>query len=177
MKLILFSGGVESTALLDNATKEDIILCISSIFPKSLTTYNKDNVEKICNHYGLTPTYATININYVPSIFTFTHQMTEFITICNLMCHKNTDITEIWCGRNSSEPNNNIKDYINKQMILWNMLQENVEFKHPLDYLSKQEQYELIPKEIRKYVSSCIHHSNCGQCNKCKELIQCGIVY
>ena len=53
MKLILFSGGVESTALLTMSKKEDLILiceCPREDYVKN--DVNWDNCRKIVNYFG-----------------------------------------------------------------------------------------------------------------------------
>lgn len=168
MNLILFSGGVESTALLTKAKKDDIALVILPTFDNDLATYRKGTTEKLAEYFGTQVIYGKVSITDNGPM-TFVHQMSSFISICNLMAAKNPAIKEIWCGRNSSEPSEHIRKYINQQMLAWSILHPDVAFLHPLDHMTKKEQLRLIPAEIRGLVSSCAYHSYCGKCPKCKE--------
>lgn len=48
----------------------------------------------------------------------------------------------------------------------------SLKFQAPLAHLSKQEQYQMLPTEIKKliYVCSTGHKTHCMKCKKCKEL-------
>jgi 7-cyano-7-deazaguanine synthase in queuosine biosynthesis len=167
--LILFSGGVESTALLTIAKPQDIILIIDPVFSNVGRSYNKISVQKITNWFNFKPVYATINFSLEPSSNIFVHQMKNFINICSLWVNGDSTIKSIWCGRNSNEPSPDIVPMINHLMTVWKIMHPNVPFEHPLDHLSKYEQLNLIPETVRKYVYSCIYDKKCGTCYKCKE--------
>ena len=168
MKLILFSGGVESTALLTQASKEDIALVINPVYATDMVTYRKHTMEQIAKAYGLSIVYVNFQLPEFKNS-AFVHQMSTFVSVCNLMVQKNPQITEVWCGRNILEPHKDIQDYIEKNMLAWSILNPNIPFKHPLDHLSKKQQWDLISQNIQPLVSSCIHHTFCGRCYKCKE--------
>lgn len=170
--LILFSGGVESTAMLSISTPHDIILTIDwsndntliPVYKYSAVTYITKyyNRKLIIYKYPL-PEYSSAN-------FTFLHQMRIFISVCNIWAAQDATIGSIWCGRNSAEPSHDIKEFIEQMMKAWNILHPNVSFDHPLDHLSKFEQYQLIDPKVRPFVSSCITHNKCKNCFKCMEL-------
>lgn len=169
-RLILFSGGVESTALLSQAKPEDVLLTILPTFPSDMATFRKKSAEAIARHYGLEVRYVQIEILLEPLPYTFVHQMRVFVSVANLWVAKDTRITEVWCGRNIKEPGSAIASFIEQMMSAWKILHPQVSFLHPLDHLSKREQWELIPEEIRPLVSSCVFHCMCGTCYKCLEL-------
>jgi hypothetical protein len=98
--------------------------------------------------------------------------MRYFVFVSSLWVSRDSSIQEVWCGRNSAEPSQNIKPFIDSMMDLWNIMHPNVLFKHPLDHLSKKEQWDLIPLEIKSYISSCCTANNCGKCFKCRELVE-----
>lgn len=168
MRLILFSGGVESTALLTRCSRDDVALVVAPTFNNDFATYRKSTCEQLAKRFGVKLVYAKADIPELGAQ-TFVHQMSAFIGLCNLMVARNPRITEVWCGRNSAEPSADIKDYIERNMAAWGLLQPDVPFLHPLDHLSKREQWALIPADARPLVSSCIYHSFCGMCHKCKE--------
>lgn len=168
MRLILLSGGVESTALLTRSTPEDIALVVEPTFNNDLHTYRKSSIELLGKRFGVRVVHARAEIPDLGSR-TFVHQMGVFVSLANLVVARNPKISEVWCGRNKAEPAENIKDYIERHMVAWASLHPLVPFKHPLDNLSKKEQWELIPEDVKPLVSSCIHHRFCGLCYKCKE--------
>lgn len=168
-RLILFSGGVESTALLTIAKPDDVLLVIKPAYPNDLQTYRQESVEKIATYFGHPLHWAQASIPIEPLPYSFVHQMRVFVSICNLWVAKDLNITEVWCGRNVMEPSRKIAPFIAQMMAAWVVLHPEVPFLHPLDHLSKHEQWDLIPKEVRPLISSCIHHRMCGTCFKCLE--------
>lgn len=166
MNLILFSGGVESTALMTMAKPGDVALVIQ--LPYSMPSFRPDSVKKIASHFGVRLAYVSPEL---PDLGggVFAHQMTTFVSVCSMFVARHPNITEVWCGRNSSEPSAGIARMIEDHMIAWARMHPATPFLHPLDHLSKREQWELIPRVVRPFISSCVYHSFCGTCPKCKE--------
>jgi hypothetical protein len=153
-RLILFSGGVESTALMTMATPDDIALVIRPTDVKDVQaalTYKQSSIDAISKFFNISVHYGEYVLPRIQTKTSHVHQMKMFIGMVHLMVSRYPSIVEVWCGRNCDEPN------------------PNVPFLHPLDHLSKVEQMVLIPKEIRHHISSCVTHNNCGYCFKCKE--------
>jgi 7-cyano-7-deazaguanine synthase in queuosine biosynthesis len=169
-RLILFSGGVESTALLTQSRPGDVLLTIQPTYPNDLTTYRQGSAEQIAERYGLKMNFAGATVPLEPRPYRFVHQMRVFVSVANLWVAKDASITEVWCGRNAKEPGPSLAPFINQMMDAWDVLQPTVPFLHPLDHLSKREQWELIPQDVRPLVSTCMFHRMCGTCKKCLEL-------
>lgn len=165
--LILFSGGVESTAMLTIARDNDILLNIDHVYPGAILSPNSIKAEKIAQAFNKQVQYSTLSIPAGGG--EFVHQMRYFIFVASLWVARDSSVTEIWCGRNSAEPSGNIKPFIEDMMLLWTTMHPTVAFDHPLDHLSKTEQWNLIPKHIQPLVSWCITDSDCGKCHKCVE--------
>lgn len=163
MRLILFSGGVESTALLTVARPTDIALTLTS--PLAIPHFRIEDAEAIVRHFDLERAFAR---HEIPGR-QFSHQMLAFVGVCAQYVDRNPGITEVWCGRNSAEPRAGLKPFIDRMMAAWQLLQPDVPFLHPLDHLSKREQWEMIPNEIRHLVGSCEVSRMCGRCPKCRE--------
>ena len=171
-RLILFSGGVESTALLTLSTPDDIAFVIKPADvndAQSALTYKKSSIAAISKFFNLTVHYGEYALPRIQTKTSHIHQMKMFIGMAHLMVSRYPGIVEVWCGRNCDEPSPAIAPMIEQHMAAWAILNPSVPFLHPLDHLSKVEQMVLIPKEVRRYVSSCITHNNCGHCYKCKE--------
>ena len=169
-RLILFSGGVESTALLSLASPDDVLLTIKPTFPSDRATFRASTAERIAEHFGLKMHFAGASIPLEPVPYRFVHQMQSFVGLASLWVAKDSSITEVWCGRNSKEPGEALAPFIDRMMAAWDVLNPTVPFLHPLDHLSKRQQWDLIPQEIRPLVSSCVLHRMCGVCKKCLEL-------
>lgn len=168
-RLILFSGGVESTAMLTHALPGDVVLTIEPSFPNDLATFDRRTSRQIAAMMGHLVHCARADIPIEPTPYQFVHQMRVFVSVCNLWVAKDRRIKQVWCGRNSAEPGPTLAPFIDQMMAAWAILHPDVPFQHPLDYLSKREQWELIPAEVRPLVSSCVHHRMCGLCKKCLE--------
>lgn len=171
-RLILFSGGVESTALMTLSKPNDIVFVIRPADARdkqTALTYKQSSINAICEFYNVVIHYGEFLLPQIPTKTSHIHQMKLFIGMAHLMVCRYPEITEVWCGRNCDEPSPAIASMIDQHMEAWSVLNPQVPFLHPLDHLSKVEQMAMIPKEIRRYVSSCITHNNCGHCYKCKE--------
>lgn len=176
-RLILFSGGVESTAMLTIANPNDIIVVINqkySLPPKHVQyqTYHPTNAKLIAKHFGFEVYFCSFEISYVGNPFTvFMHQINVFHSILNILCVGDPNITEVWCGLRADEFLNNpdSKALYLKIVKSFKILQPNISFKFPLDHLTKQQQWDMIPDSIKPLVSSCLTHNACGFCKKCVE--------
>lgn len=162
-RLILFSGGVESTAMLNLAGPNDIILSVDMPYAVGVS-YSETNAEKIVNMLGFELTKAKVSINH--PIKSFAHQINLLMPIANFMCLADPEITEIWFGRGKQDERH---PQAETYLQAWRVLQPNVPWNYPLISFSKKEIWESIPDDIRPYVNSCIFQTNCGQCPKCKE--------
>lgn len=162
LNLVLFSGGVESTCLLRLVSSSDIIISINSPY-KQINTYTK-NSEHILDYYKLKREYVDVT---VPCVNGFVHQLDYFIPIA-ILIHHTIKFKEIWIGRCVEDMTPEILQKVdNLQKGLSHFC--DVKINHPLDYLTKQQQYDLIPNKIKPYVMSCIYENNCGRCHKCEE--------
>ena len=170
-KLIFFSGGVESTALLNDADPmEDVLVTVLPTFPRDIVTSKLQSAQAIAQRFGFTVNYAQIQMPVEPEPYNFVHQMRTFVSVANLWVAKDTAITEVWCGKNAAEPESALRPFIEQMMAAWAILQPTVPFRYPLDHLSKRDQWESIPIDVRSMVSSCVTYNNCGKCYKCAEV-------
>lgn len=167
-RLILFSGGVESTAMLTKANCDDILVTVLEVYGRPVTGLHLSNIEHIAKYYNKQIHYVKANIPINPPMFV--HQMWYLHALTTLWVVKDPDISEVWCGRHSTDLQDpNLRSFIDRMMGIWNLTHPNVPFNHPLDHLTKLEQWELIPDKVKLFVSSCSINSQCGICSKCKE--------
>lgn len=170
-KLIFFSGGVESTALLCYAKSDDIVITMNHWYPHEVKTYDATSVEKIAAYFGLGINYVDITIPTVPGLYGRDHQTASFTSVAHLWVVKHRSISEVWSGRNSAEaPDpNDLSIFKVREQKVWERVHPNIPYRRPLEHLSKIQQWKLIPDSIKPLIKTCIYHSNCGHCFKCVE--------
>ena len=169
-RLILFSGGVESTALLSLATPNDILVTIRDESPNGIPlTYEPEAVRTISEHYGFKVNYCSVKLPYDEGKPKFVYQLWLFHSIVSLWLAKDNSVKEVWYGLNKEEYSKVYKDFQNIKDS-WPILHPSVELKHPLVHLSKEEQWNLIPGDVKPMVRNCLFNFNCRQCKKCLEL-------
>jgi len=176
MRLILFSGGVESTALLTLADKEDILLLSELPFRKYENGYDIEKCHLIADHFG--NRLITYKCEMPDDGKKWQHQIHWLMFAAHLYVNSRDDITEVWYGRTKEE---NTVFTPEKRAIYknhedaWSILNPKINFFKPLEFLKKKQQWNLIPDEVKPFVVSCIFNNDCGTCHKCEERIKCGI--
>jgi hypothetical protein len=170
-RLIFFSGGVESTPLLLQAQPNDVLVTVGPTFNNVLPSFHYNNCIKIADYFGLDVNFVQIALPVKHTNAKFVHQFSTFIAIAHLWCLRDPDITQVWLGRNCTEVplTRNPTDPRTKELVCWNMMHPDIPAVHPLEHLTKQQHWEIIPDTIKPFVVSCDFQTNCGQCNKCKE--------
>lgn len=165
--LILFSGGVESTALLKYSNPEDVLLTIDIEIPGITKSFDKDKIENIAQFYNKKIEYSVVSIPCVSNIPV--HQLYTFILVAGFWVARSNDIKEVWYGLNNTDLDDGKKFFYQKFLDCWNILHPSVSFKFPLENLTKKEQWEMIPDEVKPFIATCSLRTNCGKCPKCKE--------
>lgn len=174
-RLILFSGGVESTALLTIANSNDILL-ICDIPRKDFGGgLDWEKCRRIARYFG----NETIEFKFPTKIEgkQWMHQINWFIFSCHMIAESRGDISEIWWGIRYNDGINlpERRHIFEKCMCAWKILQPTINFISPLESLSKTKQWQMIPNEIKRYVNWCNTNNNCGVCKKCLEFKEyCG---
>lgn len=170
-RIILFSGGVESTAMLTLANKDDIVMTIRDTSPNHYYTYHPIAIEKIASAMNHEIQYTDIKI---PTEKTkkFLYQLWTFVPIAIIWASRFPEIKEVWYGLNSSEPSTNAKEDFQKCVNTWRTAFPKIMLRFPLKYLSKEQQWNMIPKRVQPLISNCLYNNFCGVCRKCVELKQ-----
>jgi hypothetical protein len=147
---------------------EDVLITILPTFPRDMITSKLESAQAIAEQFGFTVNYAQIQLPVEPEPYNFVHQVRTFFSVANLWVAKDLRITELWFGRcledvsPPSRPANIIP--------AWNLLYSNIPWSRPLENVSKWDQWQSIPVDVRSMVSSCVTYNNCGKCYKCQEV-------
>jgi 7-cyano-7-deazaguanine synthase in queuosine biosynthesis len=169
-RLILFSGGVESTALLTMSDPKDFLLIVEPPWPDNNETFNRSAVEEISSYFKLKTHYAQIKIDFFSKYTSWSHQIVYIFSVCHIFCSRYPEVKEVWYGLHRNEMDKEWKENLYRKKIkAWNFLFPDIPFYIPLIHLTKREQWGLIPDEIKPKVRSCIHDVPCGKCLKCLE--------
>ena len=171
-RLIFFSGGVESTAMLSIADPQDQLVTVVWKNGWYAPSVDMQKSKKIAQEYGFEPMIVSIEFSK-PERAEFVHQMDSFVTLGNMLV-KAYGFTEVWSGLHSAEPNPKSKPYHERTLRAWDVLCPEARFVRPLIHLSKKHQWDLIPEHIKPLVVTCavhdVFHSGCGKCEERKGL-------
>ena len=177
-RLILFSGGVESTALLLRRNDDDIVVTVEDTSPRADMSFHPGAVKNIA---------AALNVDVrMCQIFTpiprpkkiWHYQLWMILPVVSLCVTKDPSICEVWYGVNASEYSGMYtadKKYTQLETA-WNILHPGVPIVFAMVEMTKAEIWNTIPNHIRPLVRTCIKNThpdkdiNCGTCRKCLEL-------
>lgn len=178
VRIILFSGGVESTALATMSDKNDILLLSEFPFKSYHMGYDLDKAKTIANLLDRELIVFKCELPIIPK--NWMHQLNWLVFVAHLLTQSRNNVSDIWYGRNSydityseqtlrelQDVNSNWKNW--KALNAWKELQPTIPFHSPLENLTKKEQWSMIPDNIKPWVNSCLFMTNCGQCTKCRE--------
>lgn len=149
----------------------DVVITVEPTYPYGVPTFRKSTAEQIARILGFEINFVQIKMPIEPDPYNFVHQFATFVSVAHLWVVKDKSISEIWAGRNQAEvpvikdPNN----FKTQQILAWQTMHPNIPFVHPLEHLTKQQHWEMIPNDIKPLISSCIFHNSCGKCEKCVE--------
>lgn len=171
MRAILFSGGVESTAALTLADKQDVLLVVEP-YRLRIRNFHPSKALPIAAHFGL-------RVEFIKPPFISDRDHEDFavlLPLASAWVGTRPGFTEVWFGANSEDwPEPRRMAHMCRMMDGFNIAHPGTPFRIPLWHLSKAEQWALIPEHIRPLVHSCSQPVACGTCKKCLERIDAGI--
>lgn len=182
--IVAFSGGVESTALLHHVVQRgqtplvihvdvvshwqhqveavDIISSKLDVDTRYIEFHNEhplSDKQKMLSHYwdlGMNP----------PFFFTWSNIM-QIVNINNPHIHN------IYYGFNNGIDKHTdwVDDHFRSIERVLEALNIPTQFSAPLGHMTKKEQWDTIPRDLKHHVHSCSHRSKkqCGVCIKCLE--------
>lgn len=169
MRLILFSGGVESTALLTLAKPDDIVLNVVAEGEPKTSSWRA--IENIARHFDIRVERAYISSGGASEEGRSVYQLYWLTAVASLRVMQKPKITEVWYGLHAGEPHaGSVQEDFIALRKTWEAVHPNVKLMWPLYHLTKEQQWDLIPEEIRYMVRNCYYLNNCGTCKKCLEL-------
>lgn len=170
-RLILFSGGVESTAMLTLANEKDIVTTIRDTSKDIYRTYNEKSVEEITKKLEITLHYTDLALPLKHRKY-FHYQLLTFIHVAGLWVSRFPEIKEVWYGLSSVGPAEVAKKDFDYCVDFWKRSHPNIELVFPLQHMGKKDIWKLIPKDVQKLVINCNQKIQCNRCHKCSELRQ-----
>lgn len=190
MRLILFSGGVESTALCTLANEGDILLVSDRVNSTEGGIWHESSAHAIANYFNLEIQRFTMS---GPKGNRWAHQWHHLFSVAHIVVSRNSGFTEVWYGANSdfsSQQQQILETSVRQQhQRAWQILHPDVALRCPLEQLSKRQQWNLIPDAAKSMVVTCtqiFHYTDkhastptvsfenhvikgCGRCEKCRE--------
>jgi hypothetical protein len=162
-RLIFFSGGLDSTALLTLSKPDDIIVCLIDTPGNEVCNWfgdvDVDKVKKIAEHYDRFVYFNPVHIPYAEiETGSGVHQTNVMFSVANNWARiKGNSLKEVWWGVYDSEYNNNVvvKQLRDDWFKCWNILHPDIKFHNPLGHLTKRSCWQMIPEEIQPLVTCC----------------------
>lgn len=167
VRLILFSGGVESTLMLQESAPEDFIVTVLGVYPEYAPAYNPRSRE-IARYYNRYIEEVVISLPFIPAVQNV-HQLYYFLLVASLWVVKFPEIETVCYGRYKGEPfSHNVETYRSARRW-WMALYPEVPLVIPFERHTKKEQWDRIDPQVQPLISSCLYGFRCGQCRKCLE--------
>lgn len=168
-RLILFSGGVESTAMLSVSAIDDIALSVydrgepDPLFDAAKAT----EIAKVLNRRHV---FGWLDIGVMRPRDAFVYQTYALVSAATLWVSKDPTITEVWYGLKRGDPTPNVVEPYRMCMKAWKAMHPRVPFRAPFINKTERQQWDMIPDRVRPLVRNCLHGNECGTCRKCLKL-------
>ena len=180
-KLLLLSGGVESTAILTtlDPTVDVAVVVSHNVNGKPWPVPNNDYelVKKIAFHYRFYHLIKyDINYNHMTGIdVTNGRQRFSLISAALSLCYRMPAIREILTGFHSDEYED--PGFLEDANKVFNTMFPYIKIHAPLKHLTKAQQWDMIADEVKPYVRSCYitneDDHDPSTCEKCIDFTKC----
>jgi 7-cyano-7-deazaguanine synthase in queuosine biosynthesis len=188
--VIAFSGGVESTALMAwAAQRKEKVVAFNFSISLSEPPYGpievwlakqRVNAQEIADKFGIPMMEIDTQMTNMGTIrnekpeYKYSFQRWYISFFLGMMTVYNPHIENLYYGLNdedTSATNPEIRATLEKFI---GMMAGEGKFKTPLSHMTKSQQWEMIPDDIKPLVLTC-YNKVCGTCFKCQERIKAGI--
>lgn len=168
--VLFFSGGVESTAILEAYKNTNIrLLYVYSPWYKHF----KECALKIANFYKKELEFFEMHSSVTGG--NHLQQLNWYLMVAYLYSLKWPEINTFYYGlhkRDTSLVSKSGLTNLKNVQAHFKTLMPNASLVFPFDALSKKQQYDMIPEEVKGMLHTCNRTNNfCGKCSKCVEFL------
>ena len=174
--LIMFSGGVESTALLQHATDLEHDVSLVHVI------HNNKSAKELSACKGIVSTFPHAKLHSVELIkHSFDNlygnpyrDVATWLGVAIAMVGR-ADFDEVWYGTHNLDSTGKIADMDIAWYSMMDILELNTRLESPLTTKSKLDQYQMLSSKVKQRIVSCavipkgVWNEPCGECNKCME--------
>lgn len=170
--LVMLSGGVESSALVQNAiTNYYDVECLHVVYNEKTRIEGK-HARKIADYYKVPYSEMRIEADLFKKYINVRRKDSVWWG-CGLLTYTPVgEYNEVWFGMHRDEVSPNAFGTAGVKLIL-ESVGCDTDVDSPLHMHSKQEQWSFLPDEVRKIVTTCNNPGKnekpCGKCEKCLE--------
>lgn len=179
--LVLLSGGCESTALLEYGKRKGYDMDAIHASFSVATEEESEPCRKIAKHYGVKLFFPLIDNSeknkYDGKFRPF--DIAFWLPLSAICALTTGDYDEVWFGNHSLD-NHMLAGKVQvvfEQMMKMSQFKPKTIIDAPLRGMTKQQQWDSIPKEVQKHVVYCWKNKGnpCGECKKCVEWKEQGL--
>ena len=178
--LIMFSGGVESTALLQHAVEQDYDITLVHVTHNNRSHKEMSACRGIVHH--LAPYTKLYEVLISKDEFDLDYQKGYrdvsiwLSTAMSIVGRGEWD--EVWYGTHSHDGKGKVPDMEQSWNAMMKVLRLDTILTSPLTLISKLNLYKMLPKKIKECIVYCqvipkgAWNKPCGECGKCQEFKQ-----
>lgn len=163
--LIMYSGGVESTALIQHAIKQKVDYTLVHV------THNNSSKNEMAS--CIDSVYeVVINKPAFDAKFTNPHADISLWLSTAMQVVGRGNFDQVWFGAHSHDNLTKVPIMQSTFRHMMRILRIDCKLKAPLMNMDKYDQYHMLTFEQKQSIVSCkngINNEQCGQCGKCQE--------
>lgn len=177
--LIMFSGGVESTALFQHALNLEHDVTLAHVIHNNKSYKELGACKGIVSYTPSVKLHAieirkdTFDVNHINE-----HRDVSIWLGAAIAIVGRGDFDEVWYGTHSLDNTTKIPDMETSWNSMMGILELDTKLVSPLTLKSKVDQYRMLPSGVKDCIISCAvipkgaWNQPCGKCDKCMEFKQ-----
>jgi 7-cyano-7-deazaguanine synthase in queuosine biosynthesis len=180
--LLMFSGGLDSTGAFWRLLQDGRKIHVHHMNLKNVERRHKAESVSVKNILTYMRTigdfiYSESSHEYPPfkGKFMWDSDIVSFVS--GSICLATPWIKEVAIGRTKSDDNQNLNDRVERAHTIFSAFTSTAKKVYPVGDLTKQEIYDMLPKDLRKLTWSCrtpVYSDDtinpCGVCQTCKKI-------